>query len=519
VYRSSFSKFVAATLQADQAVPEAWQLSEGSPVLPNEQISLATHEAGVALLAQLATDALGPATNRQTDAMVGSTLCVFVVSWALAPAAEAFFTGLRPPPVQHQGALYRATQSALSHAGARRRFGAGASPTAFQRAIISLNQAPDQAPRSSEAEPSGGDGPILQQPMNSFNYLAFDATGIDDKLWLALLTLVWPILVAISVALATARTLGVVLVSSNVVVQRLHHPQSVPTVYLPPMQVPFRLEGTRGRTRSSTAVSALPPGSTHPFFSASSSRPGSIDWVLVSAQVRLQTAIDNEDYAAARIIKAEIDASQRRQTNELAEQLLQRCSKMKQRQDEEKQKMHDRPLDVPQLQALIASAVAEDDYTTAANLQKQLQDMLCPSGSLAPIAAHRADLSLLESDVKRRANEMFIEYAAQRRDPVANLTAILDELIEDENFEEATQVHAELMELQRERDRRELMKMLRDGVIKQRIMQVVREQNTAEIVRRAIEIQSQNTHKTTSTEGGDLTTWADFFEIKTWENP
>jgi RNA processing factor Prp31 len=56
--------------------------------------------------------------------------------------------------------------------------------------------------------------------------------------------------------------------------------------------------------------------------------------------VRLQSAIDNEDYAAARTIKAEIDASQRRQTNELAEQLLQRCSKMKQRQDEEKQKKH-----------------------------------------------------------------------------------------------------------------------------------------------------------------------------------
>jgi hypothetical protein len=441
--------------------------------------------------------------------MVGSTLCVFVVSCALAPAAEALGTGLRPPPVQHPGALYRATQSApaLSHAGA--------SPTAFQRAILSLHQ----APRSGEAEPPGGDGPIRQRPMKSFNSLAFDAT-INDKLWLALLALVWPILVAISMVLATARTLGIVLVSSTAVVQRLHDPQSVPTVYLLPMQVPFRLEGARGRTRSSIAMSALPPGSTHPFFSASSCRPGSIDWVLVSAQVRLQTAIDNEDYAAARTIQAEIDASQRRQTNELAEQLLQRCSKMKQRQDEEKQKKHDRPLDVLQLQALIAAAVAEDDYATAANLQKQLQDLLHPSsGSLAPIAAHRADLSLLESDVKRRANEMFIKYAAQRRDPVANLTAILDELIQDQNFEEAAQVHAELMEIQRERDQRELMKMLRDGVIKQRMMQVVREQNTAEIVRRANEIQHQNTNKTTSTEGGDPRTWADFFEIKTWENP
>ena len=403
-------------------------------------------------------------------------------------------TGLRPPLFQQPGKLYRATQSApaLSHAGA--------SPTAFQRAILSLNQ----APRSSEAEPPDGDGPIRHQPLKSFDGLAFDATGINDKLWLALLALAWPILVAISMVLATARTLGVVLVSSTAVVQRLHDPQSVPTVYLPPMQVPFSLEGARGRTRSSIAMSALPPGSKLPFFSASSSRTGSIDWVLVSAQVRLQIAIDNEDYAAARTIKAEIDASQRRQTNELAEQLLERCSKMKQRQDEEQQKKHDHPLDVPQLQALIAAAVAEDDYATAANLQKQLQDLLHPSsGSLAPIAAHRADLSLLESDVKRRANEMFIEYAAQRRDPVANLTAILDELIQDENFEEAARVHAELMEIQRERDRRELMKMLRDEVIKQRIMQVVREQNTAEVVRRAIEIERQNTHKTTNTEGGD----------------
>jgi protein-arginine kinase activator protein McsA len=442
--------------------------------------------------------------------MARLTLCVLIVSCALAPAADAFCTSLRPP--QHTAqrrALHRALRPvpALSDAGACPH--ARATPTA--RAMQ------DPLRRSSETASPDGVWPLLHGA-------AFDAASIDDTLWLALLAVLWPLLVAWSMVLATARTLGGVLA----VVQQVHGPQSVPTVYLPPMQVLSRGAASRASARSFTASSA--PTVSQSSSSSSSSRTGDMDWALLSAQVRLQTAISNEDYAAARAIKAEIDASQRRLTNLLAHQLQTSCTKMRQREEEERGKTRDQPVDVSRLQALIAAAVADEDFATAANLQKQLQ-RLPSSGALAPIAAHRADLTFLEWDVKRRANEMFIEYAAQRRDPIANLTATLDELIQDENFEDAAEVHAELLELQRERDRRDLLKMLRDDIIKQRIMQVVREQNNAEWVRREIE-RSQKTlgeardpagdgaGSRSSTGGGaHPATWADFFEIKTWENP
>ena len=259
--------------------------------------------------------------------------------------------------------------------------------------------------------------------------LAFDATSVNETLWLALLAVFWPFLVLWSMAMSSVRTVEEFIVLLN----HIHGEQSgVPTVYVPQGKGPTRMLLGAATTPSSD----------------------SIDWTLLRLQVQLQDAVNKEDYATASSLQAAIKETEERSTNKLAKQLLKRTWRMRR----ERESKATKPLDASALEELIAAAVNEDDFERAAQLRDQLKD-LSPS---------RSEIELLEMDVKRRAVEMFIEETFARQDPILNLTKGIEELVAREEYEEAALLSKELTELKRVRDRKLLMEKLEMSLKRQR---------------------------------------------------
>ena len=285
---------------------------------------------------------------------------------------------------------------------------------------------------------------LMQDRLRS--QLAFDATSVDDAVWLLLLAVFWPFLLLLNMTVSATRAVEDFITLLN----HIHGAQAqpgIPTVYVP---------------RGGGSGLLLPV----------QCKQEALDTSLLQLEVALRKAVIEEDYATAHTIQTKIRAIRDSKIDDMAKQLLKKSWKMRR----EQRSQAAAPPDVATLQQRLEAAVNDEDFQKAADLQEQIEQQPAPSA--------RADLDFLEWDVRQRVSQMFVTEMLQRQDPIQNLTLTLNELVEAEDYEAAAQVHAELKELQRLQEQQKMLSTLVVALKRQREIDVDRQ--IKELVRQEI---------------------------------